>query len=89
MHGFGISRYAANIARYKMIKHTQESTNPVNTCRYSLMYKVKSRWRRDGLSTLQYTLLERRFEHLYTILRVDLLEKDSRQRLDEERICKK
>jgi hypothetical protein len=29
--GYKISRYPVQIARYKMIKHMKESTNPVNT----------------------------------------------------------
>jgi len=88
LHGYRISRYPADVARYKMVKHAQESTNPVNKCRYSLMYKVNRRWARDGLNSLRYARLERQLRPLFTLLRVDLLERESRERLLGERICK-
>ncbi|TKR92903.1 hypothetical protein L596_007469 [Steinernema carpocapsae] len=76
--GYKISRYPTKIARYKMIKHTHNKANPVNKCRYKLMQKTKRRWRTDGLSNLNYTRISVTREHLFTRIKVDLLEKESR-----------
>uniref|UniRef100_A0AC34R983 Beta-1,4-N-acetylgalactosaminyltransferase n=1 Tax=Panagrolaimus sp. JU765 TaxID=591449 RepID=A0AC34R983_9BILA len=88
--GYKIMRYPAEIARYKMVKHTKEKSNPVNTCRYTLMKRTKSRYRRDGLSNLNYKVIDVERKHLYTHIKVDLLEKESRDKLHgEQRIFKK
>uniref|UniRef100_A0A9J2P9I5 Beta-1,4-N-acetylgalactosaminyltransferase n=1 Tax=Ascaris lumbricoides TaxID=6252 RepID=A0A9J2P9I5_ASCLU len=79
--GYKISRYPAEIARYKMIKHNSEKKNPVNRCRYKLMSATKSRWRNDGLSSLSYDLISLGRLPLYTHIKVDLLEKQSRRYL--------
>uniref|UniRef100_A0A915AMD2 Beta-1,4-N-acetylgalactosaminyltransferase n=1 Tax=Parascaris univalens TaxID=6257 RepID=A0A915AMD2_PARUN len=79
--GYKISRYPAEIARYKMIKHNSEKKNPVNRCRYKLMSATKSRWRNDGLSSLSYDLISLSRLPLYTHIKVNLLEKQSRRYL--------
>lgn len=89
LHGFEISRYDANIARYKMVKHAQEKENAVNECRFSLMYKVNRRWPKDGLTTLDYKVLNVTFEKLFTRILVDLKEEESRAKLAKEKICAK
>ncbi|KHN84857.1 Beta-1,4-N-acetylgalactosaminyltransferase bre-4 [Toxocara canis] len=81
--GYKISRYPAKIARYKMIKHTSEKENPINKCRYKLMYKTKARWQEDGLSSLSYELISLERLPLYTHIKVDLLENQSRQFLQQ------
>jgi hypothetical protein len=73
--GYKISRYPANIARYKMIRHSAEQKNPLNKCRYRLMKKTKQRWQKDGLSNLKYRLLQVDQQPLFTRIYVDLLEK--------------
>lgn len=88
LHGYHMSRYSADIARYKMIKHHQESSNPVNKCRFNLMYKVQRRWPRDGLSTLNYSRQDRQLKPLFTWLLVDLLEHESRKKLADEGWCR-
>ncbi|CAB3407923.1 unnamed protein product [Caenorhabditis bovis] len=82
--GLSVSRYPAQIARYKMIRHKQESTNPVNKCRYKLMGRTRYRWQRDGVNSLKYKLLNLEFKKLYTHVYVDLLEKSSRKQLRRE-----
>ncbi|VDD89079.1 unnamed protein product [Enterobius vermicularis] len=82
--GFKISRYPTSIARYKMIKHTSNVKNPVNKCRYKLMYKTKLRWQKDGLTSLKYKVLNITRYHLYTNVKVSLLEKESRSALNRE-----
>jgi beta-1,4-galactosyltransferase 3 len=85
---FRISRYPANIARYKMIRHDHETSNPVNECRFNLMYKFRRRYKQDGLSSLNYRLLDSKLEPLYIWVLVDLLEVESRKALASEHICK-
>ncbi|KAI6178792.1 Beta-1,4-N-acetylgalactosaminyltransferase bre-4 [Aphelenchoides besseyi] len=84
--GFQISRYPLKIARYKMIKHTQESSNPINKCRYKLMRLTKRRYRMDGLSSLigSYNVISIDRQPLYTHILVDLLETLSKARLRNE-----
>ncbi|MFH4980703.1 hypothetical protein AB6A40_007412 [Gnathostoma spinigerum] len=67
-----------------MIKHKTEKTNPVNKCRYKLMAKTKSRWKKDGLSSLSYDVHSIKILPLYTLITVGLLEKKSRRALSEE-----
>ena len=56
------------------------------SCRYALLDKTKKRWRRDGLSNLDYRLLSITLGHLYTNITVDLLEEKSRKALSDEHI---
>uniref|UniRef100_A0A7E4VAX9 Beta-1,4-N-acetylgalactosaminyltransferase n=1 Tax=Panagrellus redivivus TaxID=6233 RepID=A0A7E4VAX9_PANRE len=83
-NGFKISRYSGEVARYKMIKHEKEKSNPINPCRFSLMRRTRSRFRHDGISNLKYEVVSALRMPLYTIIRVDLLEAESRKQLHEE-----
>lgn len=71
-----------------MIKHEKENLNPVNDCRHALLGKTKKRWRKDGLSNLNYRVISTRYHRLYTKISVDLLEEQSRRALSQENIKK-
>uniref|UniRef100_A0A1I8B2H5 Beta-1,4-N-acetylgalactosaminyltransferase n=1 Tax=Meloidogyne hapla TaxID=6305 RepID=A0A1I8B2H5_MELHA len=79
--GYTISRYPSTIAKYKMIKHVKEASNPINLCRHILMKKTKFRWNKDGLINLNYKIISTKFNLLYTNITVDLLEEESRRNL--------
>jgi len=85
--GLSVSRYPHMIARYKhMVKYGADVTNPINKCRFQLMKHTRQRWHRDGLSNLKYDIESITFEPLFTHIKVDLLEGDSRKALRKERI---
>nr|CAD2203887.1 unnamed protein product [Meloidogyne enterolobii] len=77
--GYTISRYPSTIAKYKMIKHLKEASNPINLCRHILMKATKKRWKNDGLINLNYKLISTKFNLLYTNVTVNLLEEESRR----------
>lgn len=64
-----ISRYPANIARYKMLKHGKEKANPE---RFKYLYSGAKRMGRDGLNSLKYTKVDLVLKKLYTWILVDL-----------------
>ncbi|XP_015174394.1 PREDICTED: beta-1,4-N-acetylgalactosaminyltransferase bre-4-like [Polistes dominula] len=68
-HGLHISRYPANVARYKMLTHKKEKANPK---RYEFLRSGKKRFATDGLSNLQYELINKQKPKLYTWLLVRL-----------------
>lgn len=68
-HGLHISRYPANVARYKMLTHKKEKANPK---RYEYLKTGKKRFATDGLSNLQYELVVKQKPKLYTWLLVKL-----------------
>ncbi|CAF2490639.1 unnamed protein product [Rotaria sp. Silwood2] len=64
---YRISRYPASIARYKMLRHQQDTPNK---SRYKILSLSNAMRSVDGLSNLQYTLIETRKEKLFTLTRV-------------------
>lgn len=64
-----ISRYPANIARYKMLKHGKEKANPE---RFKYLYSGAKRVGRDGLNSLKYKVSDLVLKKLYTWILVDL-----------------
>ena len=64
-----ISRYPANIARYKMLKHGKEKANPE---RFKYLYSGAKRVGRDGLNSLKYKTVDLVLKKLYTWILVDL-----------------
>ncbi|TKR64215.1 hypothetical protein L596_024788 [Steinernema carpocapsae] len=82
--GHEIHRDNTTIARYTMIKHQPDKGNPRNKCRRNLLYAATNRWRKDGLNSLKYTLLSLTKRPLFTYMKADLLEKESKERLRKE-----
>ncbi|XP_011302326.1 beta-1,4-N-acetylgalactosaminyltransferase bre-4 [Fopius arisanus] len=67
--GLHISRYPANVARYKMLSHRREKANPR---RYEFLKTGKKRFGTDGLINLEYQLVDKKKPKLYTWLLVRL-----------------
>ncbi|KRX24315.1 putative ribosomal RNA methyltransferase NOP2 [Trichinella nelsoni] len=78
---FSVHRHPGKYARYKMIKHQQESMNNANACRFNLLKFTNILWRRSGLSNLNYRLLNISVNRLYTKMTVDLYEEQSRREI--------
>ncbi|BFZ10291.1 hypothetical protein BsWGS_13330 [Bradybaena similaris] len=72
--GFKISRYPMDIARYKMIKHSNDRGNEQNPQRFALLKTSTQRMYTDGLNSLKYTVTE--IEELPTHLRIQVLIKE-------------
>lgn len=64
-----ISRYPANIARYKMMKHGKEKANPE---RFKYLYSGAKRISKDGYNSLKYRKADFLLKRLYTWILVDL-----------------
>ncbi|CAJ0588825.1 unnamed protein product [Cylicocyclus nassatus] len=72
--GYEVERYDSTIARYTMIKHQIDDGNPMNPCREKLFEYTRQQWRKDGLNSLRYKLINITFTQVYTRILVDLLE---------------
>lgn len=68
-HGYKISRYPANIARYHMLTHKKDNPNPD---RYKKLYKGRIRYKTDGLNSLTYKRLDLILKKLYTWVLVEI-----------------
>ncbi|KRY08887.1 Beta-1,4-N-acetylgalactosaminyltransferase bre-4 [Trichinella patagoniensis] len=69
-----VHRHSEQIGRYKMIKHSSESLNEANPCRYRLLREASRRWRMDGLNSIRYAILNITEHQLFTRILVDLRE---------------
>jgi len=69
-HGMRIERYSEEIARYRMLKHSPEKPNKM---RYSLLKTSNKRFKTDGLTSLEYKLVGRKLEPLFTEIDVALM----------------
>ncbi|KAE8748848.1 hypothetical protein FOCC_FOCC004442 [Frankliniella occidentalis] len=70
-HDYHISRYAANIARYKMLPHRRQPANPK---RHEFLYNGNKRFNIDGLNNLQYQRQDLKLNKLYTWVLVEISE---------------
>ncbi|RZF43754.1 hypothetical protein LSTR_LSTR009177 [Laodelphax striatellus] len=67
--GLHITRYPARIARYTMLAHRKQKANPK---RYEMLYMAKSRYKSDGLNSLQYKRVALRQNRSLTWMLVEL-----------------
>lgn len=65
-----ISRYPANIARYKMLSHKKDTPNPN---RFKTLYEGKKRFMKDGANSCKYRVLDLQLRKLYTWINVELI----------------
>ncbi|CAN7937161.1 unnamed protein product [Ixodes hexagonus] len=68
-HRLKISRYPANIARYTMLQHAKDTPSPE---RYKLLFKGKSRYKTDGINSVNYERKDLVLKKLYTWVLADL-----------------
>ena len=64
-----ISRYPANIARYRMLRHSKDKANPD---RFKYLYSGAKRMAKDGYNSLKYKPVKIEYKRLYTWILVDL-----------------
>lgn len=70
-HDYHISRYPANIARYKMLPHRRQPANPK---RHEFLYNGNKRFTTDGLNNLHYNPKDLKLNKLYTWILVEISE---------------
>ncbi|VDM64156.1 unnamed protein product [Angiostrongylus costaricensis] len=85
--GYKVVRYSETIARYTMLEHSRDKSNPVNPCRFKLMARTKHDWKIDGLNSLSYKLVNITMKPLFTHIVVDLLEDEEKKRVEAD-FCK-
>ncbi|XP_053611194.1 beta-1,4-N-acetylgalactosaminyltransferase bre-4-like [Plodia interpunctella] len=67
--GYHVARYKMSIARYAMLDHKKSAPNPK---RYQLLSQTSKMFHKDGLSTLEYELVQTTHHHLYTHVLVNI-----------------
>ena len=74
--GYTLTRPDSYIGRYKMIKHSHSNSAPPN--RMDKLNNARAEFQTDGISSLQYKVLNSEIRQLYTFVQVDLnMEGDS------------
>lgn len=71
-HGLKIHRQSVQIARYKMLSHSSRRSKEKAKHLYKFLDTSFQFIGKDGLNSLQYSVVERRDFPLYTLLEVDL-----------------
>ncbi|XP_027026275.1 beta-1,4-galactosyltransferase 3 [Tachysurus fulvidraco] len=72
LSGMKIVRPPVAVGHYKMIKHKGDKGNEQNPRRFDLLKHTRLNWRSDGLNSLNYELLSKELEPLYTNLSVNI-----------------
>ncbi|KAH3724960.1 hypothetical protein DPMN_050787 [Dreissena polymorpha] len=67
--GLTVTRYAPTVARYKMLVHAKDKSNPD---RFHLLRTTKARRLQDGVNNLKYTVLKKEYRPLYTWILVSV-----------------
>ena len=70
-YGLHVWRQSVHTGRYQMLKHVDQEANGIPN-RNAILKLSEKYFRTDGLSSLQYEVIEYRIEKLYTLVRVDL-----------------
>ncbi|XP_034834946.1 beta-1,4-N-acetylgalactosaminyltransferase bre-4-like [Maniola hyperantus] len=68
--GYPVVRYNKNISRYTSLPH--RPSTPANRLRYFLLSTTRSRYKKEGLSSLEYKVESVTLHHLYTHILVDI-----------------
>ncbi|XP_077469969.1 beta-1,4-galactosyltransferase 3-like isoform X2 [Stigmatopora argus] len=72
LSGMKVVRRPMAVGRYKMIVHTNDRGNEPNPRRENLLRQSGRNWRSDGLSSINYKVLSKKLEALYTKMTVDI-----------------
>ncbi|NP_001079419.1 beta-1,4-galactosyltransferase 3 L homeolog [Xenopus laevis] len=70
--GMKITRPSVSVGHYKMVKHKGDQGNEENPHRFDLLIRTQRMWKVDGMNSLNYKLLARELEPLYTNVTVDI-----------------
>lgn len=70
--GMLISRPSVKVGRYKMIKHKHDKGNEVNPKRFNMLAKTRHTWKQDGMNTVEYEIVSRDYQPLYTNITVNI-----------------
>ncbi|XP_067664969.1 beta-1,4-galactosyltransferase 4-like [Haliotis asinina] len=69
---YTMSRYPPAIGRYIALNHTEDIGNPVSATRLAMLETAEERLEEDGLNTLEYKIVHRKYELFYTWIQVDI-----------------
>ncbi|NXA31523.1 B4GT2 galactosyltransferase, partial [Eudromia elegans] len=72
LSGMKVSRPDTRVGRYRMIKHERDKHNEPNPQRFTKIQNTKVTMKRDGISSLQYRLVELARQPLYTNVTVEI-----------------
>ncbi|NXW92873.1 B4GT2 galactosyltransferase, partial [Alopecoenas beccarii] len=72
LNGMKVSRPDIRIGRYRMIKHERDKHNEPNPQRFTKIQNTKMTMKRDGISSLQYRLVEVLRQPMYTNITVEI-----------------
>ncbi|CAD5113986.1 DgyrCDS3148 [Dimorphilus gyrociliatus] len=67
-----ITRFPKEISRFTMLKHEQDKHNPTNKFRRSAVDTRKLVYEKDGLNSLNYSIVETRERSLFTLIKANL-----------------
>lgn len=72
LQNMSVVRPSLHIARYTMVFHDRDTGNEVNPRRMQNLAKTKHIWKKDGLNSCKYKLLEAEYNPLYVNITVDI-----------------
>ncbi|XP_046343232.2 beta-1,4-N-acetylgalactosaminyltransferase bre-4-like isoform X4 [Haliotis rufescens] len=67
-----MSRYPPAIGRYIALNHADDIGNPVSDIRLALLETAEKRMAEDGLTSLKYKIIHRKYKPFYTWIQVDI-----------------